>query len=182
MAGQTSTAARRYAEAAFELATRDKALDAYADGLNLAAGTLGQGTALDVLRNPAQPLKQRIEIVDGLLANRVPDQILKLVGLLVERGKIDRIGEVAREYRRLLNRERGVVEALATSAAPLSKDETAALKEKVARMTGSTVDLRVEVDESLIGGLTVRVGDTLYDASVRGRLERLRERLVAGAR
>ena len=182
MAGQTSTAARRYAEAAFELATRDKALDAYADGLDLAAGTLGEGTALEVLRNPAQPLKQRTEIVDGLFANRVPDQILKLVGLLVERGKVDRIGEVAREYRRLLNRERGVVEALATSAAPLSKDETAALQEKVAKMTGSTVDLRVEVDDSLIGGLTVRVGDTLYDASVRGRLERLRERLVAGAR
>ena len=64
---------------------------------------------------------------------------------------------------------------------PLSQDETAALA-KVAGMTGRTVDLRVEVDESLIGGITVRVGDTLYDASVRGRLERLRERLVAGAR
>jgi F-type H+-transporting ATPase subunit delta len=182
MAGQTSTAARRYAEAAFELATRDKALDAYAEGLDLAATTLGQGTALAVLRNPAQPLKQRTEIVDGLLSSRVPDQVLKLVGLLVQRGKIDRIGEVAREYRRLLNRERGIVEALATAAAPLTPDETAALQRKVAKMTGSTVDLRVEVDDSLIGGLTVRVGDTLYDASVRGRLERLRERLVAGAR
>ena len=74
------------------------------------------------------------------------------------------------------------MEALATSAAPLSEDETANLKGKVAKMTGRTVDLRVEVDETLIGGLTVRVGDTLYDASVRGRLERLRERLVAGAR
>jgi F-type H+-transporting ATPase subunit delta len=182
MAGQTSTAARRYAEAAFELATRDKALDAFAEGLDLAAGTLGLGVALDVLRNPARPLKQRTEIVDGLLSSRVPDPVLKLVGLLVERGKIDRIGEVAREYRRLLNGERGIVEALATSAAPLTETETAALQRKVAQMTGSTVDLRVEVDEALIGGLTVRVGDTLYDASVRGRLERLRERLVAGAR
>ena len=182
MAGQTSTAARRYAEAAFELATRDKALDAYADGLELAAGTLGQGTALDVLRNPARPLRQRTDVVDALLAKRVPEPVLKLVGLLVGRGRIDRIGEVAREYRRLLNKERGIVEALATSAAPLTTDEAAALQRKVARMTGSTVDLRVEVDDSLIGGLTVRVGDTLYDASVRGRLERLRERLVAGAK
>jgi F-type H+-transporting ATPase subunit delta len=182
MAGQTSTAARRYAEAAFQLASRDEAVDAYADGLDLAAGMLAEGTALDVLRNPAQPLKQRTEIVDGLLANRVPEQVLKLVGLLVQRGKVDRIGDVAFEYRRLVNRERGIVEALATSAAPLTEDETAALQRKVAQMTGSTVDLRVEVDESLIGGLTVRVGDTLYDASVRGRLERLRERLVAGAR
>ena len=182
MAGQSSTAARRYAEAAFELANRDKALDAYADGLDLAAGMLAEGTALDVLRNPAQPLKQRTEIVDGLLASRVPEPVLKLVGLLMARGKVDQIGQVAREYRRLLNRERGIVEALATSAAPLTEAETTALQRKVAKMTGSTVDLRVEIDDSLIGGLTVRVGDTLYDASVRGRLERLRERLVAGAR
>ena len=182
MAGQTSTAARRYAEAAFELATRDKAHDAYADGLELAAAILGQQTVLDVLRNPARPLSQRTEVVDGLLASRVPEPVLKLVGLLVARGKADRIGAVAAEYRRLLNKERGIVEALATAASPLTEDEIAALKRKVAQMTGSTVDLRVEVDESLIGGLTVRVGDTLYDASVRGRLERLRERLVAGAR
>ena len=182
MAGQTSTAARRYAEAAFELATRDKALDAYAEGLALAAEMLGQETVLDVLRNPARPLGQRTEIVDALLAGRVPEPVLKLVGLLVERGRIDRIGEVAGEYRRLLNQERGVVEAVATSASPLTDEETKALQRKVAQMTGATVDLTVAVDESLIGGLTVRVGDTLYDASVRGRLERLRERLVAGAR
>ena len=92
MAGQTSTAARRYAEAAFELATRDKALDASADGLDLAASILGQRTVQDVLRNPARPLKQRTDVVDGLLASRVPEQVLKLVGLLVARGKIDRIG------------------------------------------------------------------------------------------
>ena len=82
----------------------------------------------------------------------------------------------------MLDDERGVVQAVAKTAMPLSSDETAALQKKVASMTGRTVALKVEVDESLIGGITVRVGDTLYDASVRGRLERLRERLVAGAR
>ena len=182
MAGPATTAARRYAEAAFQLATRDKALDAYGDGLDLAARMAGQGDVLNVLRNPARPLRQRTDLVDTLLSGRVPEPVLKLVGLLVERGKIDRVASVAAEYRRLLNKERGVVEAVATTAAPLSQAETAALQRKVEQLTGRTVDLRVDVDEALIGGLTVRVGDTLYDASVRGRLERLRERLVAGAR
>jgi F-type H+-transporting ATPase subunit delta len=182
MSNLGSTAARRYAEAAFELATRDKALDAYGDGLDLAARMASDPAVLNVLRNPARPLRQRLEVVDALLAKRVPEPVFKLVGLLVERGKIDRIGAVAAEYRRLLNKERGIVEAVAKAAAPLNDKETEALREKLAKMTGQTVDLRVEVDESLIGGLTVRVGDTLYDASVRGRLERLRERLVAGAR
>ncbi len=182
MASPGSTAARRYAEAAFQLATRDKALEPLGAGLDLAAQVLADPQVLGVLRNPARPLTQRLEVVDAMLGKRVPEAILKLAGLLVERGKVDQTGTVAAEYRRLHNRERGIVEAVATAAAPLTKDETEALRAKVAKLTGRTVDLRVAVDESLIGGLTVRVGDTLYDASVRGRLERLRERLVAGAR
>ena len=182
MAQPGAMAAKRFAEAAFQLATRDDALDAFGDGLTLARRMLGGDDVLGVLRNPARPLAERIRLVDTLLAKRVPEPVLKLVGLLVERGKIDRIGAVEAEYRRMLNKQRGVVAAVATSAAPLGKAETEALAKKLAQMTGRTVDLRVEVDESLIGGLTVRVGDTLYDASVRGRLERLRERLVAGAR
>jgi len=180
MPGQ-STAARRYAEAVFQLASRDKALDAFGDGLDRAAAMVGDARVLAALRNPARPLRQRTDLVDKLLVERVPQPVHRLVRLLVERGRIDRLGDVAGEYRRLLNRERGVVEAIATAAAPLTADQTEALQRKVAQMTGKTVDLRVEIDESLIGGLTVRVGDTLYDASVRGRLERLRERLVAGA-
>jgi F-type H+-transporting ATPase subunit delta len=182
MASPGSSAARRYAEAAFQLATRDDALDAYGDGFDLAVRMLGGDQVLPILRNPARPLHERVALVDTLLATRVPEPVLKLVGLLVQRGKADRLPNVAAEYRRLLNRERGIVDAVATTAVALDASETEALANKVAQMTGRTVDLRVVVDESLIGGLTVRVGDTLYDASVRGRLERLRERLVAGAR
>jgi F-type H+-transporting ATPase subunit delta len=182
MAGAPSTAARRYAEAAFQLARRDDALDAYASGLDLAARMLASEAARDIVRNPARALRERMEFVNGMLEPRVPEPVLKLVGLLVQRGRIDQLPRVASEYHRLLNAQRSVVEAVATAAAPLTSDETAALQKKVAEMTGRTVDLRVEVDEALIGGLTVRVGDTLYDASVRGRLERLRSRLVAGAR
>jgi F-type H+-transporting ATPase subunit delta len=181
MPGTPSTVARRYAEAAFQLAGRDDALDAYGDGLDRAATLLGDQKVLALLRNPARPLRERTGLVDNLLAERVPDPVLRLAGLLVERGRIDRIGAVAGEYRRLLNQANGVVEAVATAASPLTGDETIALQKKIAQMTGRTVDLRVEVDEALIGGLTVRVGDTPYDASVRGRLERLRDRLVAGA-
>lgn len=182
MASAGSSAVRRYAEAAFQLATRDDALDAYGDGLDLAVRMVGGDEVLGILRNPARPLDDRLQLVETLLAKRVPAQVLNLVGLLVKRGKVDRIATVAAEYRRLLDRERGVVQAVASAASPLNAGETEALARRVAQMTGRTVDLRVEVDATLIGGLTVRVGDTLYDASVRGRLERLRERLAAGAR
>ncbi|HEX2627274.1 MAG TPA: ATP synthase F1 subunit delta [Candidatus Limnocylindrales bacterium] len=182
MSGKSSTAARRYAEAVFELGMRDDAIDVYGDELDQAVSLIGTDRVQDVLGDPARPLGERQALADKLIERRVPDPVHRLVALLVERGKVDRLAQVAREYRRLRNEERGQVEALAVVASPLTSGETTALAKKLAAMTGKTVDLRVEVDEALIGGLTVRVGDTLYDASVRGRLERLRERLVAGAR
>ena len=70
-------------------------------------------------------------------------------------------------------------EARVTSAAPLTAEETEKVRDWITRRTGQSVDLQVGVDEGLIGGLTVRLGDTLLDASVRGRLERLRNQLTA---
>ena len=177
-----STAARRYAEAAFEIGLRDDSLDAWASGLATAAQLLSNEQVAGIVDNPAIPVVSRTEVVDRLLARRVPEPVLNLVRLLVRRGRIDLLPVVAAEYQRLLNRRRGVVEAVVTSAAPLTPDETAALRARLAEMTGGDVALDVRVDEGLIGGLTVRVGDQLVDASVRGRLERLRAQLVSGAR
>jgi F-type H+-transporting ATPase subunit delta len=177
-----STAARRYAEAAFEIATRDDALDAWADGLDEAAAVLSGEQVAVILDNPAIPLAQRTVLAEKLLAGRVPANVLNLARLLVQRGRAETLPAVAVEYQRLLNRRRGVVEAVVTSASALSPDETTALSAKLAEMTDAAVDLQVRVDAALIGGLTVRVGDQLLDASVRGRLERLRTHLVTGAR
>ena len=177
-----TTASRRYAEAAFELAERDSALDEWQAGLDTAAEIVGHERAMRFVDNPARPLKERIEAIDGLLGKRVGSGVRNLTVLLAERGRIDLLPSVAAEYRRLVNRKRGIVTAIVTSAAPLTDDELAAVRAKVEGMTGSTVELETVVDESLIGGVAVRVGDKLLDASVRGRLERLRDQLVAGAR
>jgi F-type H+-transporting ATPase subunit delta len=108
--------------------------------------------------------------------------VRRLVALLAERGRLDLLPAVAAEYGELLKRHRGIVTAIVTSAAPLTRDESDALEERLRQMTRADVELRPVVDESLIGGLTVRIGDELIDASVRGRLERLRNELIAGVR
>lgn len=177
-----SIAVRRYAEAAFQIALRDNALDAWGDGLRQAAELLTGELVAPLVDNPSIPLVQRTALAQGLLNGRVPQNVLNMARLLVQRGRAEILPAVAAEYQRLLNRRRGVVEAVVTSAAPLSADETSALRAKLAEMTGGDVDLTVRVDDALIGGLTVQVGDQLLDASVRGRLERLRTQLVTGSR
>jgi F-type H+-transporting ATPase subunit delta len=176
------TAARRYAEAAFELASRDDSHDAWAKDLELAAQVLADDRIAHVADNPSVALSERDALIKQLLEGRVSPLALNLVTLLGYRARLELLPAIASEYRRLLRRARGIVSATVTSAAPLTKDETQAVRERVARMTSATVELESAVDPDLIGGLTVRVGDRLIDASVRGRLERLREQLVAGAR
>jgi F-type H+-transporting ATPase subunit delta len=177
-----TTAPRRYAEAAFELATRDGTLDEWRTGLADAARLVADEQVARIVANPARPVADRLAVIDRLLNGRVSDPVRHLVRLLTQRGRIESLPAVAAEYSRRLNRSRGIVEAVAVSATPLTADETAALRRKVEAMTGATVELRTEVDPALIGGLTVRVGDQLLDASVRGRLERLRDKLVMGTR
>jgi F-type H+-transporting ATPase subunit delta len=177
-----TTAARRYAEAAFELALRDEALDRWLEDLELAAQVMADERVARVVDDPSMPPEKRSAALEKMFGSRLSKPAASLVHLLGRRGRLELLPAVASEYRRLVHRHRGVVEAVVTSAASLTPDEFRAVEERVVAMTGSQVELREEVDEGLIGGLTVRIGDQLLDASVRGRLERLRDQLVAGSR
>jgi len=177
-----STAARRYAEAAFEIARRDGTLERWLDDLRLAADVVTQPDAARVVDNPAIPFETRQEVLGKLLEPRVSAQAFNLVLLLAKRGRLSAAPAVAAEYKRLVDRERDVVVATVASAVPLESAELEAIGARVREMTGSQAEIVTAIDPDLIGGVTVRIGDRLIDASVRGRLERLRDSIVAGAR
>jgi F-type H+-transporting ATPase subunit delta len=181
MARRTS-AARRYAEAIGEIARRDGTPDAWLADLRLAAQVVAEPEVGRIVDNPAVPVAARREVLGALLAGRVSRLALNLVLLLATRGRVSLVPPIAAEYKRLLDRQRGVVTATVTSAMPLEPDHLAAVTERLRALTGLAVEVHPQLDPGLVGGLTVQVGDQLIDASVRGRLERLRDRLVAGAR
>lgn len=175
-------AARRYAEAAFQVALADDALDTWNEDLAFASSVLGMPDVEQVVDNPAVPLTQRTALVARLLEARVQPGALRLVDLIVSRGRASSLPRVSEEYKRLLNTHRGIVMATVTSAVPLTGDEAAAIRARVEAMAGARVDLQASVNPALIGGVTIQVGDQLLDASIRGRLERLRDQLHAGGR
>ena len=175
-------AARRYAEAAFEVALADGTLDVWNEDLAYAAGVLGLAQVEQIVDSPAVPLADRAALVARLLEDRVQPGALRLVDVLVTRGRASSLARVSEEFQRLLNDHRGIVMATVTSAVPLTSDETAAIRSRVEAMAGSAVVLQTRVDPALIGGVTIQVRDQLLDASVRGRLERLRDQLHAGGR
>lgn len=180
MARRSSTA-RRYAEAAFEVAMRDETLERWRSELDLAVGLAGDRRALAILANPSISVENRATALRDLLSGRVSQPVLNLLQLMVRRGRIEDVSRVAAEFRRLDDQRQGIVHATVTSAAELTHDEIGELTARLERSIGGRIALEVEVDPSLLGGLVVRVGDRMIDGSVRGRLERLRNQLLAGA-
>ena len=173
------SAPRRYAEAAFQLATRDDSIETWRRELELAAATT-DGQLMDVLANPALPLDERLDAANRVLAD-LSQSVRNLVFLLVRRRRIEQLPRVVAEFIRLDERRQGITHATATSAAPLTDIERKALTARLEQMTGGRIALETDVDAGLLGGLVVRVGDRLIDGSVRGRLERLRNQLASGA-
>ncbi len=174
------SAPRRYAEAAFEIATRDGSIETWRRDLDSAAAELERPDLMTVLANPALPLEGRQDVARRVFAGLLTPA-RNLVELLVRRGRIEQMPRVAEEFRRLDDIRQGIIHATATSALPLTDTETRALTARLEQMTGGRIALQTDVDESLLGGLVVRVGDRLIDGSVRGRLERLRNQLASGA-
>jgi F-type H+-transporting ATPase subunit delta len=175
------SSARRYAEAAFQIAERDSTLEPWLKDLEAAATALGDGDVARLLANPAIPFDDRAEIVNQVLGKRVSEKARNLVLLLVRRGRSELLPRVASEYRRLYDRHEGIVEATVISATELGEDELAAIRSRIGELTSGKVEMTTTLDPSILGGVIIQLGDQLIDGSVRGRLERLRNQLAAGA-
>ena len=173
-------AGRRYAEAAFELATRDKAVDAWQRDLDFAAELARDERVARAADSPAVPVAERRKVGRKLLSKRASPLALNLALLLAERGRFVVLPDVSTEYDALVRKSRGIVAATVTTPEPLSQRELAAVKKRVEQLAGAHVELSTATDPTLLGGLRVRIGDLQIDASVSGRLERLRARLVQG--
>jgi F-type H+-transporting ATPase subunit delta len=182
MARTSTTTARRYAEAAFEIAQRDDTVETWLRQLERIAAAMADPSVIRRLEDPNFAFEDRQQAFRGLFADdEMLPQVWNLVGLVLRRRRLASVANIAREFRRLYNRRAGVTEAVATSAAELDAAEVAALRQRLEQMTGGKVDLELRVDAQLLGGIQVRLGDLLIDGSVRGRLERLRSRLESGA-
>ncbi len=166
--------ARRYAEAAFEIAERDDSMKAWTAALAIAEERLVDPEVTRLLSNPSVPATSRVEVLERILGDDVSGLQRNLLTLMVRRGRFEQLPAVIREFQRLFRLREGIVEATVTSVTSLDEAEMQALQERLEALTGKRIELAQEVDPRLLGGVQVRVGDQLIDGSVAGRLERLR--------
>jgi F-type H+-transporting ATPase subunit delta len=147
---------------------------------DFAATFAGSKELREVLLNPSLPTAKRVAILDAV--NRrigCGPNVRNFLAVLISRERLAALGEIVEEYRLEMNRRLEISDAEVLTARPLQEQERAKLEREVAELAGTRVNATFLEDKSLIGGAIVRIGSTIYDGSVRGRLERLRERLVS---
>jgi F-type H+-transporting ATPase subunit delta len=163
------TIARPYAEAVFALADKGGGLARWSRTLATMAAVAANP---DVRRAVGDP-NLSAEQVYGLFAAASGDlagEEQNLLRVLIENDRLSALPEIAETYEELKNEREGVVEALITTALPLDKSQLAALVEEIEARFKRKVQVQVNVDAGLIGGVRMQVGDEVIDGSVRGRL------------
>jgi F-type H+-transporting ATPase subunit delta len=173
------TAARRYAEAAFDTGRADGTLDAWERDMATTAVTMRHPELRRLLQHPAIPFSEKERVLRAVLGRSVAQGVVNLLLLMVRRGRPGAIEPMIARFAELLRRERGVALAQVRTALPLDDTQRAEITTRLRALTGAEIEMDESVDPDLIGGVAVRIGDRLYDASVRSRLERLRARLTA---
>lgn len=177
MAANNSLVARRYAQAILELALEHNNLDEWRGDLTTLAQVWSDTRITARLDDPKLGRTRRMEEARAALQGRINPLALNMVLLLVGRGRAGLVPLIAAAFDRLERERERRVTASVISAIPLTDEQQTRLKEQLSRRTDRTVDLETRVEPSIIGGLIVRVGDELIDASVAGRLRRIEAQL-----
>ena len=170
-----------YAEALFSVAKAEGALDQVEDELFRFARTLENELKLrDALTDASLPGERRAEMVADLLGGKASPHTINLISFVVLAGRARDLGAIVDSLVALAAEERKHAIAEVRSAVPLDEKQRTALKAALEQASGKTVELKVLVDPSVLGGLVARVGDMVFDASVRRRLQLAKEHLGRG--
>ena len=168
--------AKRYAQAAFEIAMEKGELDKWQSDLRQIA-SLGEDVAFTiVLENPKTHFDDKARLLSEQLGDVNP-LALNLGYLLVAREGLGMVGDIVDEFQRLLDSHRGIEQAEVVTAIPLSDDDKLKLEERLGAIVDKKVIIEPKVDSSVIGGIVARIGGKLLDGSTRSRLEALKKEL-----
>jgi len=170
--------ARRYAEAIFSLAKESGKIDEFQQELEKVVATIEEVPDLKgFLAHLLVPAKEKKEILSKIFAGQVSQLTLNFLLMVVDKRREGYLGVIVDEYKVMADESKNITKAALISAQEVSSEEVQALAAKLSASTGKVVQLQQVVDESLIGGVKLRIGDRIIDATVAKRLEMLKEQL-----
>ncbi len=174
----TNPIAQKYAQAIYELACEKNMLEQVEEQLKMVAAMLAEHSDLATfLYHPLIQAQAKRELITRVFVQDLADFVHTFLLLLVDKRRETLLPDIMKEFKMLANQARNIVEADVTVAMPLHDAEQLALSQKLGAITGKNVLLRISVDERILGGVIVKIGDKLIDGSVSRQLEMLKSAL-----
>jgi len=174
---ELATIARPYAEALFKAAQADAA--AATQWLDELATIAGNEQLLQFADNPKVTAEQVFDVIVGVVKQNLNDQARNFLRTVLDNGRIAVLPEIAQQFRALVNAQRGSSDAVVYSAYDIDSAALADLAGVLEKRFGRKLNLQVELQPELIGGVRVVVGDEVLDTSVKARLEQMKVALTA---
>lgn len=177
MASLINTYARAFSDVVID--SRLDASKTLAETQQIAALVKENRTLREVWENPSIPAEQKRAVLDGIVKRAgISRPVRNFIAVVMDKGRMKFLPEIVTQFAHDLNQRLGFAEAEITTVRELSNDERAELERDLARVTGKKIKARYAQDRAILGGAIARVGSTVYDGSVRGQLERIRQQLV----
>jgi F-type H+-transporting ATPase subunit delta len=174
-----SNIAKRYARAFFELAEEENKLEQYYNELNLFSSIMKQNKDLNgFLVNPIFEQEDKKRVLEQVISKlSLSPMTINFLKLLIDKKRIDALADIESCYRQQMDEVLKKLRATVKTAFPLSEEMLAYVTSGLEKMTGKQVEVTVETDESLLGGIMIGLGDTLYDGSIKSQLNNMRNLL-----
>ncbi|MGB2695432.1 MAG: F0F1 ATP synthase subunit delta [Dehalococcoidia bacterium] len=174
-------AAKRYAQACFELAVEHNELDRWESDLTTLAAVLETAGALDFVDSRKVTNEAKESFLRRTLEEPTP-LVWNLVRLLAGKRRLGLLPQIAEQFQVLLDEHRGIAHAEVLTAVALGDDDRASLTQRLSELTGKQVTLEVHEEPAILGGLVARIGDRLIDGSTRSKLIALKRQLAGATR
>jgi F-type H+-transporting ATPase subunit delta len=168
-----TTAARPYANAVYDIANQAGALDSWGDALANLSTLVSDVQMSELLNNPGMDKQQKGDMLIQVLGDKLGEQQKNLVKLMAENGRLSIMPDVRDQFEVARAKAENKVEAEVVSAFELTAQQTDELVNTLKNKLGCDVTLTTTVDESLIGGVVIKAGDTIIDASMKSQLDSL---------
>ncbi|MFL6793442.1 MAG: F0F1 ATP synthase subunit delta [Sphingomicrobium sp.] len=174
---ELATIARPYAEALYKSSQADIA--GTSQWLDALANVAGNAQLLQFADNPKVTPQQVFDVVSDVARVQLPTAGQNFLRTVIDNGRLSALPEIAHQFRELRNAQSGASDAVVYSAFPVSEAQLAEVKQSLEKRFGRKLNVTVQEDASLIGGIRVVVGDEVLDTSVKARLEQMKVALTA---
>lgn len=171
---------KRYAEALVNISVEKNMIERHQNELGFIADLYShQEDFKNFLLNPKTDIDARKDLLRNVFKGRIQDELLSFLLILLDKGRIKYLQGIYEEYVRLAEEKQNILSMEIMAAAPLLSSQVESIKEKFRKLyKASSVNASVNIDQRLVGGVRVRIGDKLIDGSIKGRLKELQEILL----